>query len=320
VPRVTIPPLAERLVVREYMPFASLLLTWFLFGLAIGHADVVRLIAANTLVLGVRALCTLELTRVLARRSAAPDAVWTSSRRTALRIDALALVACLLVAAALVVLLAARGMPEAAGMAAIIALGIPARHPLGLLVARRNREVTWRAGVAAAGIVGAAIVFGFGLPWQAAALVIALRDWVGLAATALLAPRHRPVRESAEPLTFAEAAGLTEANARRRLSYRLMKTLFAVALGPLGNFAARTGRGAGRFDSKLSRLVPRHRAGFALFTAGCGTIALVLLLATREPLAFLVAAAFWRLGALGGSALLWWKYKAAADDDDDDDD
>lgn len=321
VPRVTIPPVAERLAVREYMPFASLLLTWFLLGISIGPADVVRLIGANALVQGTRSLCTLELMRVLARRSQAADAVWKASRRTALKLDLLALAACALVAAAVVSLLAARDMPVAAGMVAVVAFAIPARHPLGLFVARRNRDISWRIGVATTAVVGAAIVFALGLPWQAAAVVIALRDWGGLLATALFAARHSPGRkETAEPLTFLEAAAQTEATARRQLSYRLMKTLFAMVLGPVGNIAARTGRSAGRFDSRISRLIPRNRAGIAVFTGISVTVAAVALFISREPVAFLVFAAFARLAGLGGSALLWWKYKAAPDEEDDDDD
>lgn len=317
---MTIPPVAERLAVREYMPFASLLLTWFLLGIAIGPADVVRLIGANALVQGTRSLCTLELMRVLARRSAAADSVWKASRRVALKIDIVALGACALVTAALVALLAARDMREAAAMIAIMALAIPARHPFGVFVARRDRVVTWRLGVAVTAIAGAAVVLALGLPWQVAALALALRDWGGLLATAVFAPRHAPGRRAtSETMTFAEAAAQTEATARRQLSYRLMKTLLAMLLGPVGNVAARTGRGAGRFDSKLSRLVPRNRTGFTLFTVSCAAIALALLFISREPLMFFVAAAFARLAALGGSAILWWKYKSAGDVGDDDD-
>ncbi|HYI42110.1 MAG TPA: hypothetical protein VD768_00600, partial [Sphingomicrobium sp.] len=279
------------------------------------------LIGANTLIQGARALCTLELMRVLARRAAAPDTVWRASRRIALKIDLAALVACALAVGGLVGVLALRDLPKAATMVAVIALAIPAKHPFGLLVARRNRDVIWRLGVGVTAVAGAAVVLALGLPWQAAAVVIAVRDWGGLLATALFAGRRAPTtKDMAETLTFAEAAAHTEATARRQLSYRLMKTLFAMILGPVGNIAARTGRGAGRFDSKLSRLMPRNRAGIITFSTACAAIAMVLILVSREPLMFLVAAAFARLAALGGSAILWWKYKAPADEADDDDD
>ena len=306
---------------REYLPFGSLLLTWFLLGAAVGPANLVRLIGANALIQGARAICTLELMRLLARRAAATDAAWKQSRRVAVKIDLVAVAACVVVVAALVALLTARDMPVAAVMVSIVALSIPARHPFGLFAARRDRKVAWRVGVAVTAVVGSVIVFLLGLPWQAAALVLALRDYGGLLATALFAGRYRPGRmQTSEVLTFAEAAGHTEANARRRLSYRLMKTLFAMVLGPVGNIAVRTGRSAGRFDSKLSRLMPRNRAGITIFTAICASAAAAVIFVSREPVAFLAFAAFARLAALGGSALLWWKYKPPADDDDDDDD
>ena len=306
---------------REYVPFAGLLLTWFLLGLSVGHADVVRLIGANALVQAARALCTLELSKVLSRRATASDAVWRTSRRIALKIEVVTLVACVVVVSALVAVLVALDMPLEAAMVAIVALSIPARHPFGLFVARQERIVGWPVGVAVTATIGSAIVFVFGLPWQAAALVIALRDWGGVLAKALSGRRHVPgSKATSEPLTLAEAAGATEATARRRLSYRLVKTLFAVVLGPVGNVAARTGRGAGRFDSKLSRMMPQNWTGIAVFTAICVAVAGVLILISREPLLFLVSAASLRLAALGGSALLWWRYKAAADDDDEDDD
>ncbi len=318
-PRLTIHPVAKRLAMREYVPFGAWLLTWFLIGFSIGPAGVVRLIGANAVVQGARALCTLEARQVLARRTAASDCVRTRSRRIAFKFDLVGLVACALFLAAIVFLLAFRDMPEAAGMVAIAALGIPARHPLGLLVARRNWEVSWRMGTAATAVTGSAIIFAFGLPWQAAALVIGLRDWGGLIATALFAGTREPSKaDRTGVMTFAEAAAKTETIARRQLTYRLVKTLSGVILGPIGNIAARTGRGAGGLDRKLSRLVPRNRPGLMLFTAICASVALVTVFVSTEPLAFLVAAAFARLASSGGSALLWWKYRSASDDEDDD--
>ncbi len=320
-PRLTIPPVAKRLALREYVPFGGLLLTWFLIGVSIGPADVVRLIGANAVVQGVRALCTLEARHVLARRSAAAAAVWRASRRSALKMEAVGLFACGLLTAALVTLVTGLAMPEAGAMIAIAALGIPARHPLGLLVARRNWDVTWRVGAAVTAVAGGAVIFALGLPWQAAAVVVALRDWGGLVATAAFAGPRDPSRVSrGEALTFAEAAARTERTARRQVSYRLVKTLFGVLLGPVGNIAARTGRGAGRLDSKLRRLIPRNRPGTMVFTATLATAAGALIIVSREPLAFLVAAAFARLAASGGSALLWWQYGEVSENEDDDDD
>lgn len=319
-PRIILHPVAKRLAVREYLPFGSLLLTWFLIGLSIGPADVVRLIGANAVIQGARALCTLEVMQVLDRRPAALEAVWKKSRQIALKIDLVALAACALFVAAFVGMLTFRNMPVAAGMVAIVALAIPARHPFGLLVASRNRDISWRVGAAATAVAGGVIIFAFGLSWQAAALAIALRDWGGLITTALFAgPSDHSKAGRTDPLTFAEAATRTESTARRQLSYRLVKSLFLVILGPVGNIAARTGRSAGRMDSKLSRLVPRNRSGMVLFTAGCAVTAVVLIFVSLEPLTFLVAAAFSRLAGSGGSALLWWKYGGVSENEEDED-
>lgn len=167
----------------------------------------------------------------------------------------------------------------------------------------------WKVGASVVALAGAAIVFFFHLSWVAAAFVIALRDWGGLVAAMLFA-RRRPLKGKPpeRPLTFAEAATQTEANARRRLGYRLLRTLFGV-LGPVGNLAARTARGAGRLDQRIARLLPHSRAGFALFTAGTGTASAVLLVVSREPSTLLASSALASMAASGGAALLWWGYR-----------
>ena len=278
-----------------------------------------RLLAANTLVQAVRAFATLEVIQVLARRSASPPEVRRRSRRLAVRIDVLALVACALIVLALVSLVGALGMPQVAGMIAIVALAIPARNPGALAVSRRDRDTLWRIGSAVTSVGGAAAVFLFELPWQWAAAVLAAREWGGLLATALFAGLRSPPRVIPDqPITFHEAAVQTEATARKRLGYRLLRTIL-ILLGPIGSFAARTGRGAGRLDQKIGRLMPRSRVGFVIFTAAMLAIGSTLLALSRQPASLLVAAAALRLAASGGAALLWWKYRDDRVEDDDDD-
>lgn len=310
---------AKRLALREYLPFGSWLATWFLFGLALGHADVVRLLAANTFAQAARAVCTLEVMQVLARRAHACKEIWRASLLTGLRIECAGLAACALLVAGLTMLLAWRGMSTEATMIVIVACGIPARNPGVLLVAKRNRLVSWRAGSSLVAVTGAAAIFLLELPWQAAALVLALRDWGGLAATALFGTRREaPDMVPSTALTFEEAAAQTEASARRRLGYRLIRTLLMALMGPFGGFAARTGRSAGTFDTKIARLMPRSKPGFVLFTASMAGAAAVLLSISREPLALLGAAACARLSALGAAVLLWWKHRdlQAGDEDE----
>jgi len=137
---------------------------------------------------------------------------------------------------------------------------------------------------------------------------VALRDWGGLAATTLFAPL-RPVKADVptEPLRFEEAAVQTEAAARKRLGYRLLRTVFGL-LGPWGNIAARTGRGLGKLDHRIARFIPHSKPGFILFIAVTLTAAIVLL-SIGEPSTFLLAAALTNLAASGGAALVWWKHR-----------
>ena len=311
---------AKRLAVREYLPMGSWILSWFMIGLAIGHADAVRLLAANAFVQAVRHVCTVEAMQVLGRRVSAEKAVFTAARRAALRIEVGSLTASILVTAALYALLDGRGLHEAAVMVAIVSLAIPARNPAALVVARRDRILTWRLGSAVTFAVGSGLVLLLGLHWTAAAAVLALREWGGLAATLLFAPsRKRTRRVWTEPLTFAEAARRTEGSARQKLSYRLISSLATLVLGPFGKLAARTGREVGKLDSRLAKLVPRSKSGFILFTLGTAAAAGFFLFVSREPSTLLAAAAFARLAASGVAVLLWWRFGGETAEDDEPD-
>ena len=300
---------AKHLALREYVPLVSFLLAWFLIGFSVGHADVTRLIAANAFAQAARALCTVDAAYTLAQRGASTQAVWRKSFRAALRINLVSLAASAVFLAALALLVASRDMPKAGAMIAVMILALPARTPGTLFVARRDRATLWRIGSSVIAVAGAALVFAFHLSWLAAAIVIALRDWGGLAAVALFAKERSFKGEPPEePLTFSQAATQTEASARRRLGYRLLRTLFGV-LGPVGNVAARTARQAGRLDQRIARLMPHSRPGFALFTAGTATASAVLLLVSREPSALLASSALASMAASGGAALLWWGYR-----------
>lgn len=311
---------AKRLAVREYVPLGSWILSWFLIGLAVGHADAVRLLAANAFVQAIRHICTVEGMQVLGRRTGAEKSVFKPARRAAFRIEAGSLLACILATAVLYVVLDGRGLHDVAAMVVIAAMAIPARSPTALLVARRERIATWRLGSAVTFAIGSGLVLLLGLHWAAAAAVLALREWGGLAATLLFAPRReRKGRVWTEPLTFAEAARRTEGSARQKLSYRLISSLASLLLGPFGNLAARTGREVGKVDSRLAKLVPRKKSGFVLFTLGTASAAAFFLFVSREPLAVLAAAAFARLAASGTAVLLWWRFGGETAEDDEPD-
>ena len=319
--RANIRPMATRLALREYLPFAGITAGWGLVGLAIGHADMVRLLAAGSFIQSIRAFCTMEVTQALSDHVASERAIYRKSRKLALRIDLIALGVCLVAVALLALFLHVRGMEKAAIMIAISAIAIPARNPGAILVAKRDRNVLWRIGAALAGFAGGLLVFAFGLGWMAAAALAGIKPWVGLAFVRRFGPRKTPSDEPpAAALRFHDAASRTESTARRRLSYRLMRSFFSVALGPFGTLIARTGRGMAGLDRKLARLIPRNRPGMLLVALGTAAASITLLLTSREPSAFLGAAAFARIAASAGASLIWWNYAADHDDDDDDDD
>jgi hypothetical protein len=314
-------PIATRLAVREYLPFGAWLLAWSLIGLTIGHADAVRLLAANAFVQAIRSVGLLEVGQVLSGRVGCSPDVFRRSRRRAWRIDLLGLLASAVLLWLVAIFLDLRGMEKAAMITAVVGAGIPARNPGLLLVAGRQRVVAWRMGSSVVLALGAIGVFLAGLPAIAAAAVFAAREWGGLLATLLFAPA-RPARQRppAEPLRFRDVAGRTEASARRRLSYRLIKSLATIILGPFGNFAARTGREVGKIDSRLARFVPRNKPGMILFTLGTGGTAAFFLLISTEPASLLAGAAFARLAATGATALMWWRYSSDDIDLEEDDD
>ena len=308
---------AKRLALREYLPLGSWILAWFMIGRAVGHADAVRLLAANAFVQAIRHVCTVEAMQVFGLRSRTDRMNYKQARRAALRFELGGLAACAIATVIVVALLGYRGLHEAAVMVAIIAAAIPARTPCALLVAHRKRLPRWRIGSAVTFVIGSAVVLLVGLHWMAAAVVLALREWGGLVGTLLFAPeRSLKDRTVSEPLTFAEAARRTEAAARQKLSYRLISSVGSLLLGPFGNFAARTGREVGKLDSRLAKLVPRSKSGFVLFTLGTATAAAFFLIVSGEPAALLAAAAFTRLAASGASVLLWWGYAGETPEDE----
>ncbi len=311
---------ARRLAIREYVPLGSWILSWFMIGLAVGHADAVRLLAANGFVQAIRNVCAVEAMQVLRRRTGAQERVYHAARRVALRIEVNALLASIGATALVYALLTSRGLNVAATMVAIAALAIPARNPFSLLVARRDRIATHRLGSAVTFAVGSGLVLALGLHWAAAAAVLALREWGGLALTLLFAKRYERTGPAwTQPLTFAEAARRTEGSARQKLSYRLISSVSGLILGPFGNFAARTSREVGKLDRRLARLVPRSRSGFMLFTLATAGTSIFFLTVSSEPSTFLASAAFARLASSGAAVLLWWRYGTETVEDEEPD-
>jgi hypothetical protein len=187
-----------------------------------------------------------------------------------------------------------------------------------VLTIRREREAAWRLGSALTVVIGAALVWQLQLDWWHAALVLGLKEW-GSQLFIVLFARNRPHFDppATEPLTFAELAARTEASARRRLTYRMAKSVLGGLLGPVGTVIARTGRGA-QLDGKISRMIPRHRGGMITLTLVSSGVMLFFLL-LGEPATLVLSSAAARIAASGGSALLWWKYGNTLDPDEEDD-
>jgi len=307
---------AKRLAIREYAPFGGWILSWFFIGLALGHADAVRLLAVNGFVQSIRQICTVEAMQVLGRRTGLEKSIYKAARKVAVRIEGIFLLVWLTATAGLVALLHYRGFGEPAGMLAIASLGIAARNPFSLIVAKLDRGISWRLGSAATFVIGSGLVFLFGLPWWAAAIALAARDWGGLISTILFGPERSASDASRDPMTFAETARRTEMSARQQLSYRLISSVATLTMGPFGKFVARTSREVGRLDSRLARLVPRKKSGFLLFTAVTLGAAISALFVAREPSTLLASAAFTRLGASGLVVLLWWRFAGDPAEDD----
>ena len=230
---------AKRLAIREYVPLGSWILSWFMIGLAVGHADVVRLLAANAFVQVIRNLCTVRSDAGAWTSCGAEDGVFKAARRVALRIEAEVADRPVLAATALLCfILSGRGLQEAAAMVAIAALrnsrAQSGRASRG--TARADCDVsTWlRRDVRRSGADWFCCSDCTGPPPPQFSRSGSGVDW---SRQCSLAPRReRPGHVWTDPLTFAEAARRTEGSARQKLSYRLISSLASLLLGPLRQF------------------------------------------------------------------------------------
>ena len=77
--------------------------------------------------------------------------------------------------------------------------------------------------------------------------------------------------------------------------------------GPIGNVAARTGRGL-KLHQKLEPYVPHHFGGFLLFSLAAFGGAVFLALRSGEPAAMIGAAGLLQIGAAAANVVLLWRY------------
>ena len=312
----------KQLAWREYLPMLATIATWAVIVAAIGHADTARLLAAVTAIRAFQLLTKFATPSALKRREKAPRAIRRQARRYAFTLQAGALAVALVLVALLAEALKAIGQAEVASFLPFIALGMPARYWRFADV--RTASPYSRLALGTSGL--AMVLIGWLAGWDAAALGLAFatREWI-----AYLAMRWWPYvsppskYDIREPLRFAEVARYTAILGRRLLTYRLSKSLLAV-FGPLGNVAARTGRGL-NLHQKAEPYVPHHFAGFLLFSSSAFAAATFLALRSGEPAAMVGAAGLLQVGCAAANVILVWRYlptrggEPLPEDDDDDD-
>jgi len=311
-----------RLAGREYLPMAATIAMWAVIVAAIGHADAARLLAAATMVRAAQMLVKLATPIGLKRRLGASRQVRQQARRFAFALQAGALIVALLLVLLLAQAMKAIGQDKIAAFIPYVALGMPARSLR--FAAVRTASPYFRLALSTSGLALASL--GWAAGWQAAAIGLAFgaREWVAFLVLRLWpgGPR-RPQFPTNEPLHFAEVARTTAILGRRLLTYRLTRSLLA-PFGPIGNIAARTGRGL-KWHQKLEPYIPHHFGGFLLFSMATFGGAIALSLRSGEPAAMIGAAGLAQIGAATANVLLLWRYLptrdtgAVTDEDDDDD-
>jgi len=310
----------KQLAWREYLPLAGTIATWAVIVAAIGHADTARLLAAVAVVRAVQMLTKLATPMSLKRRLQAPREIRRQARRLALTLQSAALVVALLLVVLLTEAMKGIGQQQVAAFLPFIALGMPVRYLR--LADVRVASPYYRLALSVGGL--AMVSIGWALGWQAAALGLAFgaREWIAYI-TLRLWPRgpREPRFPTSERLKFAEVARFTAILGRRLLTYRLSKSVLIV-FGPIGNVAARTGRGL-KLHQKLDPYVPHHLGGFILFCASAFAGAAFLALRSGEPAAMIGAAGLCQIGAATANVILLWRYLPPRDaevvEDDDDD-
>lgn len=305
---------------REYLPLAATAASWGLIIIAVGTADMARLLAAVVFIRGVQMLARLSTAAPLRRRIGAPAAIRKQARRYAFNVQALALIVSLLLVVLLIDGLQAIGQDRIAVFLPWIALGMPARH-LRFADARTSSPY-FRLALGGGGL--ALVLLGWALGWHGVGMAFAFgaRQWV---AYFVLRWWPRTPREPAEhlsaPLGFGEVAMASAVVGRRLLTYRLSKILLTL-LGPVGNFAARTGRGL-NWHRKIEPYIPHHLGGFLLFSAAALAGAAFLAVRSGEPAAMILSAGLCQVGGAALNVVLLWHWlppggrQEPVDDEDD---
>ena len=295
----------KQLAWREYLPLAGTVATWAVIVGAIGHADAARLLAATISIRAIQFLTKLATPLVLKRRLQAPKPIRRQARRLAFALQAGALFVALVLVALLVEAMEGIGQHQMAAFLPFIALGMPARYLR--LADVRTASPYYRLAAAFGGL--AMVLLGWLAGWPTAALAFAFgaREWIAYVALRWWPREPRPPKSpTSDPLRFEEVALYSAVLGRRLLTYRLTKSLLTI-FGPVGNVAARTGRGL-KWHQKLEPYVPHHLGGFIIFTAATWGGAVFLALRSGEPAAMLGATGLLQVGAAAANVVVLWRY------------
>ena len=294
-----------RLSLREYLPLALTVALWAVIALKIGTADAVRLLAATVTMRALQMLTRLSTAAPLKARVAAPAAIRRQARRFAVAVQFALLLANVALVAVFVTALDAIGQHEVAVFLPLIAVGLPAR--LLRFSDARTDSPYFRLALAAGGLATALLGWAAGLGAVGMGLAFGLREWVAYAVIRWWPrPPHVPQNPVETRLGLAEIARATAISGRRLLTYRLTKVALTV-FGPVGNLAARTGRGL-NWHNRVEPYLPHNLGGFVVFALGAAGVAAFLAIGVGKPLALVGAAGLLQLAAVATNIALMWHW------------
>ena len=311
-----------RLSLREYLPLLMTVALWAVIILEIGTADAARLLAATVTLRALQMLTRLATAGSLRARVAAPAEVRSQARRLALAVQSGVLLANIALVALFVVALRAIGQSEVAAFLPLVAIGLPARV-LRFSDARTDSPY-FRLALAAGGLATALLGWAAGLGAVGLGLAFGAREWIAYVVIRCWPRNPRPpLRPLGEKLTVAEIARNTAIGGRRMLTYRLTKVALTV-FGPVGNIAARTGRGL-NWHNRVEPYLPHRLGGFVLFALASAALSALLAVRVGKPLALVGAAGLLQLAAVSTNIALMWHWlpdrkdpSLVVDEDDED--
>ena len=294
-----------RLSLREYLPALLVIALWATIFAAIGAADTARLFAANLALRAILMLTRMSTALSVKVRTGAPNAIRKQARRFARIVQIAVFAANVVLIAALVQALSAIGQDEIAFFLPLVAVGIPARILRDSDV--RTDLPYFRLALSGSGLALALIGWAAGLGAMGMGLAFGMREWVAYAVIRYW-PKAAigPASPVTDPLGFAEVARNTAVSGRRLLTYRIAKIALTV-FGPVGNIAARTGRGL-NWHAKIEPYLPHKLSGFILIAVATTVGAVVLALRIGEPAAMIGAAALLQLAGASANIALMWHY------------